>query len=421
MKSALATLVISAALFTAACGDDADHSGPTGDVRIVSGQQAQNGAVLQSIFDRYNTTATDGKVTLEINNQTDTEIGQKVLADARAGTLPDALRVTNATVRIFVDSGLAQPLDSCLDSDTALKQQLDPALYTAGSSNGHLFMMPWYTTAPALFYNASAFTEAGLDPNTPPQTFSQIRTAAAALTDPGKHRYGVSLQFGNSYNFEGALRSGGGQMMTDDGRPAFNSPAGIAVFDFWRQLVEQGVMTDYPNFFTDVADAFTNGQLAMYLGSASSFGGLSKKAGFPVRMAPMPIPDGGTRSAPLSTNGFVMLTKDPQRQQATCAALKQLVTPETVTETVKATATVPLNQAAAQSEDYLAGFLRENIDLQKVNSQPSFSWYALPGKGNSEFQADYLDAQTLALSGRRSPQEALDDLAAQTQALLEQR
>jgi ABC-type glycerol-3-phosphate transport system substrate-binding protein len=199
----------------------------------------------------------------------------------------------------------------------------------------------------------------------------------------------------------------------------FNSAAGVATLRYWRDLVAKGYMPLYGNdFFTAVADGFTRGDVAMYLGSASSYDGLAKKAGFRVRLAPMPVPDAHQQLVPLSTNGFVMLATDPARQRATCGALLSLLRPDAVTDTVKATATIPLNTAAATGDQYLAGYLRDRPDLRMINSQPSFSWYALPGRANAEYQAAYTDTQNLVLRGAVDPQKGLDDLAARTTPLL---
>ncbi|OLT14321.1 hypothetical protein BJF78_02390 [Pseudonocardia sp. CNS-139] len=238
---------------------------------------------------------------------------------------------------------------------------------------------------------------------------------------PGPEPVRALLYFGNSYNFEGALRSGGGSMVdAGETRPEFDSPAGTAVFGFWRDLVAKGYMPVYSNFFAEATDAFTRGAVAMYLTSASGYEGL-KKAGFDLRLAPMPTPDGAQRLVPLSTNGFVMLTTDPARQAATCDALLSVLTPESVTATVRATATAPLNRVAATGRQYLGGYFAENPDLVAVNDQPSFPWYAFPGTGNAEFQTEYLKAQLLVLQGRSTPEAALQGLATTAQRLLDQR
>src|SRR5690606_10611191 len=64
---------------------------------------------------------------------------------------------------------------------------LDSILYSSsieGSRyNGELIQLPFkIPTSLAVWYNRELFTEAGLDPDNPPQTWQELETAALALT-----------------------------------------------------------------------------------------------------------------------------------------------------------------------------------------------------------------------------------------------
>jgi ABC-type glycerol-3-phosphate transport system substrate-binding protein len=390
------------------------------EIRIVSGQAKQNGSVLKEIFDGFNRSNNDVKVDFELDNRSDLDTTQKVLADIVSGTAPDAVRVTGAVLRAYVDSGRAQPLDGCLASSPELAGQLDKGLLEGFKVGGKLYAMPWYTTLPALFINKAAFTAAGLDPANPPQTWSELEAAAAKLSDSAKNKFGVLLYMPNDYLFEAQLRSAGGLIADEQGKPMIDSVQGEEVMTYMRGLVEKGYMPAIApgSFWGQFAAMFQSGDVAMILTSSSSFPQLAGNVKFDVSLAPMPIKDGGKRVVTASSNGFVMLATDPARQAATCKALLSLIAPENVAKTVKATASSPHNRVAAERADLLGDYYRRNPTLSAIDAQPSVSWYSLPGKSNTEFQTAFGDVQFEILTGAVSAKEGLQKLAARMSDLL---
>ncbi|MGL4236771.1 extracellular solute-binding protein [Tabrizicola sp.] len=389
-------------------------------VTIVSGQESQNGDVLKEIFAGFDAADTSVAIDLQIDNKNDLETAQRVLADIVAGNPPDAVRVTGAIFSTFLHSGRAQPLDACLDSQPALKAQLDPSLLDIlRGPDGKLYAMPFYTTLPALYINATAFREAGLDPAKPPATWAELKDAAAKLSDASTGKFGVLMYMPNTYLFEAQAESAGAQWIDASGSPSINSPAAVETMAFMRGLVEDGQMPAIaPSaFWSEFAALFRSGDLGMMIFPSSSFPQLTGGVDFEVTLAPMPIREGGNVMANASANGFVMLATDPEAQAATCKALSALVTPEAVTRIVMATATVPHNTEAAKGEAYLAPYFAANPAFAAVNSQPSDAWFAIPGNENTEFQSRFGDIQFEILNGDVSAadgiarlQDALADL-----------
>ncbi|MDE1994015.1 MAG: extracellular solute-binding protein [Rhizobiaceae bacterium] len=404
--TATAIATISLALFAA-------FPGAADELRFVSGQEKQNGAVLKQIFDTYNGTKPASTVNLELDNKSDLDTTQKVMADIVAGTTPDAVRITGAVLRPYVDSGRAQPLDDCLASAPELAAQLDKGLVDDFRINGKLYAMPWYVTLPALFINADAFRAAGLDPANPPKTWSELKAAAAKLSDKANDKFGVLMYMPNTYMFEGQLASDGGAMVGADGKSGVGGPAAVDVMSYMRGLVEKGYMPAVSpgTFWGESGRMFQAGEVAMMLTSSSSYTSLVSKAPFKVALAPMPVKDGGQAVTMASANGFVMLATDPARQQATCKALLSLISPQSVALTVKATASSPLNVTAAAKPELLGDFYSQNPELKVINTQKSQNWYTLPGKANNEFQSNFGDVQYEILTGATSAADGMKRLA----------
>lgn len=419
MRKHRAVLISAVALSLSACstvtGGNAEE--PAGDITIVSGQQSQNGALLSGLVAGA-TKQQKTSVRLRLNNDTDTATAQKTLLDIAAGKGPDAVRVTSATYRSFVDAKVAQPVDECLKSDPAIAGNLDSTLLGGLRYDGTLQEIPWYVTSNALFYNADLFTRAGLDPAHPPATMTELHAAAKKIAAlPAKPGGGVAY-FGNDYNFQGFVASRGGMVYDPrTGTYTSDSAPGTGAFKLFADMAADKSSPVFTNYFVDANDAFAGGRLGMMVSSTSGFPQLSKGARFDLRMAPVPAMGGGRRLAVTSTNGFVITTKDPERRRLVCTALLSLLTPEAVTQTVKATATIPLNKAAL-GERYLAPYYRQHPDWVAVRDQPTIAWQSLPGGKNAEYTTAYTDTQTHVLLGDLTPAEAARSLQATARRLL---
>ncbi|WP_405117525.1 extracellular solute-binding protein (plasmid) [Phaeobacter sp. BS23] len=380
------------------------------EITIISGQEKQNGEVLKQVFGDFDAANSDVAVDFQIDNKSDLETIQQVLADIVAGRTPDAVRVTGAVLSTIVNSGRAQPLDACLEGKPDLMAQLDTGLLdNFRGADGNLYAMPFYTTLPSLYINATAFEAAGLDPANPPTTWTEMEAAAAALTDAANNKFGVLMYMPNTYLFEAQMESAGGAWVDGDGAATAANDGAVTTMGYMRGLVEKGYMPAIaPSaFWGEFAALFRSGDLGMMVFSSSTFPGLTGGLDFDVTIAPMPIADDGTMVANASANGFVMLATDPEKQAATCEALSALVTPENVTAIVEATATVPHNSVAATGADYLAPYFEANPAFVAVNAQPSGAWYAMPGRQNNEFQSQFADIQFQIINGDLTPEEGM--------------
>lgn len=425
LKRALfAAAGLTAVAVLAGCTGASSHassSSSVSQVTIMSGQQSQNGALLQSLIGSYEKQSGHVKVNLQMNNDSDVQTAQKALLNLSSGHGPDAVRVTSATYQTLIDSGAAQPATTCLNSNAKLKSQLDSNVLSSITVKGKVYQIPWYVTPNALFYNATLFKQAGLDPDNPPTTFSEFDADAKKIAALPGHPAGGVTYFGNDYNFQGYVASLGGTVYdTKTKKLGIDTTQGASVFNSFRQMVTDGASPVYSNFFTDANDAFAGGKLGMIVTSSSGYPALASQGGFQLRIAPVPYPDGGKLVAVSSTNGFVITTKDPARQQAVCKVLLSLLSPASVTSTVSATATIPINTTTIDSEKYLKPVFAKNPDWNAVLKQNIIPWVSLPGSASNEYTTDYVNEQTDVLNGSASASAAANALQTSAKKLLKQ-
>src|SRR6202012_943245 len=91
-----------------------------------------------------------------------------------------------------------------------------------------------------LLYNKQLFSQAGLDPNSPPTTWAQVQQDAKQIAALGHGTVGYadfSASNQGGWHFAAELYSQGGRMVTKDGKhAAFDSQAGKAVLTNLQQM-----------------------------------------------------------------------------------------------------------------------------------------------------------------------------------------
>jgi multiple sugar transport system substrate-binding protein len=349
-------------------------------------------------------------------------VDQRIQSDLVAGNEIDMAVIGLNSIRTYADAERAQPLDDLIDGDPTFdRADYYPTLFELGERAGSLYGLPYGVSTYTLYYNTAIFEAAGLDPNAPPETFSELRAASEAVLGAGAAEYGIVIRADHAgdYAFQNFITSaGGGFMDAEEEAVTFNGPAGRDVIQFWADLHADGLGRTMSN--DQVAEAFLRGSAAMMLQSSSYTANLETNASFPTMSAPFPIPDGGERRAVSGGAALAMFTGDPAKQAAVWEVMSALLSPEGVTDLVTHSGFSPVNRVAAEDEAFLAGYLDEHPLASAGWEQLEFlaPWYRYPGPSAVEISQIMQDEIGLAITGDKSVQDALDDAASQAESLL---
>ncbi|MEW5632676.1 extracellular solute-binding protein, partial [Streptomyces hydrogenans] len=99
------------------------------------------------------------------------------------------------------------------------------------TKDGKIYGVPNVSYSVGLVYNRKLFQQAGLDPNSPPKTWDEVRAAAKKIADLGDGYVGYGEYGGGNvggWHFAQSIFSRGGEMVVN-GKAAFNSAEGKAV------------------------------------------------------------------------------------------------------------------------------------------------------------------------------------------------
>ncbi|MEV0582094.1 extracellular solute-binding protein [Nonomuraea sp. NPDC050310] len=141
------------------------------------------------------------------------------------------------------------------------------------TKDGKVYGVPNVHYSVGLVYNRKLFTQAGLDPNSPPKTWQEVRDAAKkiAALGPGHVGYG-EYSGGNTggWHFNQAIYGRGGEMVNADGKTvAFNSPEGKATLQFLKELrwTDNSTGAKLHNGWEALMQAMGGGKVGMMLGA----------------------------------------------------------------------------------------------------------------------------------------------------------
>lgn len=195
------------------------------------------------------------------------EVEGKVAQLVKDGNPPDM-----AQIGTYADYASDNKLYSASDL-LSIPVQADfvESLAEAGEVQHVQYGMPFVSSTRLLFYNKKLFDKAGLDPESPPESWDQLEHAASRLKDAG-----VEIPYGLPFGPEEPQAEamiwilGGGGAFTDRvGTYTINSSENIATFEWLRDhLVAKKLTNDDPAGTDrgDLFDAFSRGEVGMLNG-----------------------------------------------------------------------------------------------------------------------------------------------------------
>lgn len=165
---------------------------------------------------------------------------------------PDVLNMNFRSMDTFVSQGMVAPLDEFAAKAEAqgedvmgrILPQVKPVVYRPWpKGQNHLYGLPQQLSVVGLFYNKELFRRAGL-PERAPKDWDELREFAKKITALGDGVYGLRMAAGQaaSWNLMSLLWSSGGEAVKEvapnEWRADFNTPAAVAAYRFYYQLLE---------------------------------------------------------------------------------------------------------------------------------------------------------------------------------------
>ncbi|WP_181783922.1 ABC transporter substrate-binding protein [Pseudonocardia pini] len=351
-----------------------------------------------------------------------------IQTQAATGNTPDVAQVGFSDMGFVVDQLGAKPLDDLVGADEVAQtlggaHPYAPAAASLGELNGKPYGVPFVLSTPVLYYNASLFTAAGLDPANPPATWADVATAAAAIKaatgKEGAYADCVTTT-AKDWCLQSIIRSNGGRVLSEDRSTLqYAEPQSVQAVSTLADMVRTGAS---PKFSQQQAvEAFARGELGMILESSSlqgTFGKGAKGAGWELRGAATPS-FGSTPAVPTNSGAALyVLSADPAKQRAAWELITFLTGDEAFTEIAKNIGYLPLRTGLMDStlKDWAAANPTTAINVDQLNRMEP--WVSFPGTGYLQVRDGMMDAVEKVVLQGADPQATLAEAQQRGQALL---
>lgn len=342
------------------------------------------------------------------------ELHDKVLVSANSGSLPDVARCDIAWLPEFQKMGVLVALDQEMSdfADTSAKL-LDSAMSTAKIGD-HSYALALNTNSKILFYNKAMLEAAGVTaPSTMDEWAETVRKLSGTNAN-GQQTWGWNEPALSGWNLCPFIWSFGGSLTDETQTIAsgyINGPATVKAIETFATLYKEGALTGFNSGDIPMTDGFGTGRYAMMLEGpwkTAELAGAYPDVAYGT--APIPAGEGGSVSV-LGGEDIAMFST--ANKEAAWKFMQFMTGDFAQTEMAKC-GQIPVNKAALESDvvknaDY-APFIEA---IQTAKARPTVAAW-------SEMDNALNMAMTAVVSGEKTAQQAMDELAVTFDALLKQ-
>ena len=365
-----------------------------------------------------------------------TETLTAAVAAFRAGEPPHIVQVFEVgTATMMAAAEAIYPVHQLM-ADLAIEWDPDAYLPAVKSyyttPEGELLSLPFNSSTPVLWYNKDAFAAAGLDPESPPETWAEVEQAGKAVQESGMP-CGLSVGWQSWVLIENesawhnqpvaTLANGFEGLGTE---LVFNQndvvPRLVGQLAEWQKTK----LFDYGGRRGDSLPKFTTGECAMWINSSAYYGGIKEQAGFDFGIAMLPryedLPDAPQNSIIGGATLWVLAGHDDEAYRGVGAFFNYLSSAEVQADWHQSTGYVPITTAAYELSKE-QGFYEKNpgtdTAIQQLSLNPPTDHSKGLRLGNFVQIRDVINDELEAVwAGQKEPQKALDDAVEQGNDLL---
>ena len=340
------------------------------------------------------------------------QLHDKVLISATSDSLPDVARCDIAWLPEFQAMGILTALDEEMaDFEMVSGALLESAMSTA-RIGGHHYALGLNTNSKIVFYNVKMLEDAGIPM---PDTMAQWVEAVKALSGEnasGQQTWGWNEPALAGWNICPFIWSFGGALLSEDQTVAsgyINGPATVKAVETFAELVKAEAITGFNAGDIPMTDGFGMGRYAMMLEGPWKSSEL--ETNYPdVAYATAPIPAGEGGSISVLGGEDIAMFHTANKDAAW--RFMQFMTGEYAQTEMAKCGQIPVNKAALESETVkMASFAPFIQAIQTAKARPTVAAW-------SEMDNDLQNALYAVVTGEKSAQSAMDELAVKWDGLL---
>ncbi|HUR90836.1 MAG TPA: ABC transporter substrate-binding protein [Ramlibacter sp.] len=350
----------------------------------------------------------------------------KALTAHKSGKPPDLAVLFAVDMYTLIDADAIVPFDELLNGRPDAKQWLDgfyPAFMANSRAAGKTWGIPFQRSTILLYWNKRLFREAGLDPERPPKTWAEMAADAKQLTqrdDAGKVvRWGLQIPSSGFpyWLFQGLVTANGASLMNAAGtQTSFDQPAVIDALQYWVDLSRQGAHPPGIVEWGTTPAQFADGKVAMMWTTSGNFRDLREKVGTDLGVTKLPAHT--QHGSPTGGGNFYIFRKSaPDQQKAALEFVRWMVSPERTAQWSIDSGYIAVSPKAWDTPAMKA-HLERFPQAAVARDQLANAVAELSTHENQRVTRTLNLGLAAALSGTKTPQQAMQDAQAEAMRIL---
>ena len=397
---------------------------------------AELGKKLEEIVAGYNASQTEYHVT-PVFKGTYPETMTAAIAAFRAGEQPDIVQVFEVgTGTMMAAEGAIYPVYQLM-ADTG--EPFDPSAFLGAvvgyytDTEGNMLSMPFNSSTPILYYNKNVFEKAGLDPNTPPETWEQLEEFSKKIMDSGAAQCGFTsgwISWVQTENLSAWHNQPIGTLENGFGGPEaeflLNGPLQVRHWTNLKKWADEGIFQyGGPVGGNDAPPKFYAQECAIYMNSSASRAAVLLNAkDFEVGFGMLPhYADTEPQNSIIGgATLWVLQGQTPEEYKGVADFFSYLSSPEVQADWHQFSGYLPITQAAYDlgiEQGYYEKTPGSDVAIKQITLNPPTENSKGLRFGNYVQVRDVIDQEFQELlAGSKTPQEALDAVVSRGNELL---
>jgi multiple sugar transport system substrate-binding protein len=375
-----------------------------------------NGEVLQGLIDEYE--AANPNVTINAEFVPGSDLGSKLQTAIVGGQTPNLSIADLVLMPRLTKSGSLVPMDDYIAGSTIDLSDFFQGPLVYGEHDNQRYSLPVSASNLGLFWNKELFEAAGLDPDTPPATWSELVSMAQTIKQE-TGVWGMELFTeggeGTSWQWQVYLWGAGGDVLSSRlSQPAFDSAAGERALQFWVDLIHKHEVSTIAPW-----GLFGRGEAAMVMDGSWMTQFFPMQVDFELGSAQFPPPADGEAATTMGGEQIFIFESTEAKQQAAFDFIEWFVSTDVQVEWDKGTGFMPIRASVAESSDYLSWVDSERPLLKPFVEAMEHANPRPPVESYSQISDVLAQHIVEALHQRMTPAQALSAAASEVDAILE--
>lgn len=232
-----------------------------------NGFTSTDGEVLQQIVDDFNA-SNEWNITIEMDVMPWATFNEKLPAAIAAGNAPDFVLCSSGYYAPYVEAGSFQDVSDFYELPEVNADDFDKNVVDLLYYDDLCVGVPMQMVSHYFYWDKDLYEAAGLDPESPPETFEELVENAKLLTDKSKNQYGFCVPVNNNVTAQYTMYAyGDGYVNEDETEAVFNSEENVKAFETLKTLYECSPKDSDDN-------TYISGQLAQFINGPWIINGL---------------------------------------------------------------------------------------------------------------------------------------------------